>query len=230
MRISTSYNNFSRAKLDHDLIGRFDLPIYNTGADIFTNFMSNFKGNAIYRTGTELATIFQDCAIYEFKFSQNQSYLLLFYDDSGTVKIKFLTYDSNGDLVFVQNGGSDLTVSTPYTLEHAKQLQLAQNADVMYICHKQYIPKTLTRTSAISFTLANAVFTGAGFDSPSGGTVGYPAACCFYNGRLYYGGATLKTTTIWGSAVGTYTNCTIPATILDDSPLKLTVAQLTELS
>ena len=77
MKIATTRNNFARARLDKDLGGRYDLGIYNTGAEQFTNFISNFKGNAIYRAGLELQEAFQDCVFVEFEFSQEQSYLCL---------------------------------------------------------------------------------------------------------------------------------------------------------
>lgn len=150
MKISQVYNNFARGKLDHDLNGRFDLPIYQTGADIFTNFISNFKGNAIYRAGYELVDEFQDCRFIEFKFNEEQSYLCLFYAGS----IKFLSYDGSGVLGFVQFGGGDLIVSNPYTLQECKELDFAQNADVMYVVHPQHEPYKLTRTAANNFTFA----------------------------------------------------------------------------
>jgi hypothetical protein len=224
-KIATTYNNFSRAKLDHDLSGRFDLPIYNTGAEEFTNFISNFKGNAIYRAGLELAETFQDCVFVEFEFSQEQSYLCLFYE----LKVKFLTYDANGNFGFVESSpGVDLEVTSPYTLEQARDIQWAQNADVMKIVHPEVLPKDFTRVSATSFTFANSVTTGAGFDNPSTGTTGYPGSVCFKDGRLFYAAATLKTTTVWASESGDYENFTIPATIVDDSPIQLTIADLTE--
>lgn len=150
MLVSQVYNNFSRGKLDHDLNGRFDLPIYNTGADVYTNFLSNFKGNALYRAGYELVDVFQDCRFIEFKFNEEQSYLCLFYAGF----IKFISYDASGNLGFVQSGGGDLTVANPYTLAECKELDIAQNSDVMYVVHPQHEPYKLTRTAADAFTFA----------------------------------------------------------------------------
>lgn len=150
MKIIQPYNNFARGQLDHDLNGRFDLPIYGTGADIYENFLSNFKGNAIYRSGFALVDNFQDCRFIEFKFNQEQSYLCLFYAGH----IKFLSYDAGGVLGFVQSGGVDLDISNPYTLAECKKLDFAQNSDVMYVTHKNHPPMKLTRVSASSFTFA----------------------------------------------------------------------------
>ena len=69
-KILTAYNNFARGKVDHDMMGRFDLPIYRSSADVMENFITNFKGNAIYRSGFEdMVGAFQDCVFHEFLFN-----------------------------------------------------------------------------------------------------------------------------------------------------------------
>jgi len=224
-KISTPFNNFSRGKLDHDLNGRYDLPIYTTGADIFKNFFSNFKGNAFYRPGFENILEFQDCRFVEFKFSDEQDYLGLFYNGH----IKFLSYDVSGNVGLVQNGGADLNVSSPYTLADCKELSYDQNADVMYIAHNDYAPYKLTRTSATTFTLATFSRTADPFDNPSGGSVGWPACVQFYKGRLWYGGPGLKRTYVYGSMAGSYDDFTVPASdVEDDDAVIFAISDLTE--
>jgi len=200
MKITTGFNNFARGKLDHDLNGRYDLPIYTSGADIFKNFFSNFKGNAIYRPGFEKIFLFQDCRFVEFKFNIQQDYLALFYNG----KIRFLSYDEEtNEIGWVLDGSSNiLEVTSPYTLAHCKELTYDQNADVMYVAHNSYEPRKLTRVSANSFTLATFTRTSDPFDNPSGGSTGWPACVRFYKGRLWYGGPGLKTTHIYGSVAG----------------------------
>lgn len=161
IRYASVYNNFARGKIDHDMLGRFDLPVYNTGSDVLENFITNFKGNAIYRSGMEYVADFSNCVLVEFAFSQEQSYLCLFYENA----IKFLSYDENGILGFVQSGGSDLTITTTYSLSDCAELQFAQSADTIYITHKDYIPRKLTRVSATSFTLSTFTRTDADFES-----------------------------------------------------------------
>lgn len=214
MKIATTYNNFKSAKVDHDLGGRFDLSLYSTGADRFDNFISNFKGNAIYRTGFEDMLTFEDCAFVEFAFSQEQGYLCLFTENL----VKFLTYDSNGNFGFVQSGGGDLEVVSPYTLAQAKEIQWSQNADVMKIVHEDVVPQDFIRVSATSFTFTASTTTGATF------TPTQPSSVQFKDGRLWYS----SLTTVWGSEAGDYENFTIPGTILDSSPIELTIADLTE--
>jgi len=161
MKITIPFNNFALGKIDHDLMGRFDLPVYQSGADVVQNFFTNFKGNAIYRTGFEdmLGEAFQDCVFQEFKFRNDQNYLMLFYN----TKIRFMSYDASGNFGWVLDGSSNiLEVTTPYSLSECRELVFAQNADVMVITHQNYPPKALTRTAANAFTFTDYAFTDAG--------------------------------------------------------------------
>lgn len=147
-KVVTAYGNFVKGKIDHDMMGRFDLPIYNTGADIFENFISNFKGNAIYSPGFISEVAFQDCEFIEFKFGNTQNYLCVFYAN----KIRFLAFDTNGVFGWVLSGGVPLEVSTPYTLAECHELDYTQNNDVMVVTHPTYEPRKLIRTAANAFT------------------------------------------------------------------------------
>lgn len=154
MKITSTFNNFARGRIDHDMIGRFDLPIYSTGYDVFKNFITNFKGNAIYRSGFENVLAFQDCALIEFKFSQNQNYILVLYN----TKMRFLSYDSGGTFGWVLDGASNiLEITTPWTLAESKELAFkqatTQNFDVMIITHGSHEPRKLIRNAANDFTL-----------------------------------------------------------------------------
>ncbi len=166
-KVVRAYGNFSSGQIDHDLMGRFDLPTYSNGADVFQNFISNFKGNAIFAPGFINEVAFQDCAFVEFKFGITQNYICAFYNGS----VQFLAFDTNGNFGWVLSGGVPLVVSSPYTLADAQFISqrgsYAQNDDVMYICHRNYAPYKLTRTAANAFTLATYVRISDPFCSPS---------------------------------------------------------------
>ena len=150
MKVVTYFNNFSRGKVDHDLQGRFDIPVYTSGADICYNFHTNFKGNAIYRTGTEILETMADCALVRFNFSPTQNYIMCFEDE----KIRFLSYDTNGNFGFVVDGSDNiLEVASPYDIDDVHDLQFARRQDVVYIVHPDYAPRKLIRTAANAFTL-----------------------------------------------------------------------------
>ena len=78
MRTSIPRNNFSSGQIDRDLKGRYDIPIYQNGHEISENFCQTIKGNAFYRNGFEFIDEIGYAALYEFKFNQEQSYLLVF--------------------------------------------------------------------------------------------------------------------------------------------------------
>lgn len=149
MKFDSSFNNFARGQVDHDMMGRYDLPIYQSAADLVQNFITNFKGNAIYRAGFEQILQFQNCVMVEFKFNNTQQYICLFYN----LTVKFLAYDNSGNVGLVQNTGADLAVTTPYTLAECSDFQFTQNGDYMVITHSSHEPQQLARTSASTFTM-----------------------------------------------------------------------------
>lgn len=220
-KVSVSFNNFARGKIDRDINGRYDLGLYGTGCQIFKNFFGNFKGNAIYRGGLENIFKFQDCAFVRFRFSNTQDYILCLYN----TKMKVLTYDANGNIGFVQSGGSDLEVTTPWNLAQSKELAergTAQAGDIMYAVHPSVAPYKITRASATSFTVATYVRTA----DPFTGANKYPSCCGFHDGALYYASTNEKKTTVWRSKIGDYENMTTGTAAADG--FEITIAELTE--
>ena len=149
MKYDQSNNNFARGQVDHDMMGRYDLPIYQSGGDLVQNFITNFKGNAIYRAGFQQQLLFQNCVFVEFKFNNTQQYLCMFYANT----IKFMAFSGGVFGVVQAGGGGDLTVTTPYSLNDLSDIQYTQNGDYLVITHSSYEPQQLVRTGANSFTM-----------------------------------------------------------------------------
>lgn len=148
-KVVTAYGNFSKGKIDHDMMGRYDLPIYNTGADVFENWISNYKGNAIFSAGFLSQIAFQDCEFIEFKFGNTQNYLCLFYAGG----IQFLAFDTNGVFGYVVTApNTPLVVTNPYTLVQCHAADYTQNNDVMVVTVSGLEPRKLIRTAANNFT------------------------------------------------------------------------------
>lgn len=220
LRVATSSNNFARAKIDHDMNGRFDLPIYQSGVDACENFITNFKGNGIYRAGFENMVKFQDCVLVEFKFKNDQQYICLFYAS----KIRFLSYDSNNDFGWVLDGSMNiLEVVSPYSLAQARDMDYAQNNDVMYTAHTSAAPYKLTRVSASSFTMATYTRTNDPFTT----STTYPSKVCFYKSRLYFAAPTSKPTTIYGSVSNSYDDFTA-SPVTKTSAFTFTLADISQ--
>lgn len=197
-------NNFTRGQLDHDLNGRFDLPLFFNGFEVCKNFISNYKGNIKYRTGFEYknkALNNTDNVLVEFKFNSNQSYLLEFGDKI----IRFYSYDTQGKFGFVLKDDKELTLETDITLEQARKLKFAQRNDVLYLVMNEITPRKLTRKASNEFELTEVKTTSLNF-----ATVGYPSAVCFYSGRLWYGGFNKSPLTLYASRTADYDYFKIP--------------------
>lgn len=216
-------NNFTRGQLDHDLNGRFDLPLYFNGYEICKNFISNYKGNIKYRTGFEYIgeTLNNaDNCLYVFRFNSDQSYLLEF----GEKIIRFYSYDKSGKFGYVMKDDKELTLTTNITLAQARKLRFAQHNDVLYLVMNEINPQKLTRTASNEFNLKEVTATGLDFS-----TVGYPSSVCFYSGRLWYGGFDKNPLTVYGSRTADYDYFTIPESNLKaDDPLKLVLSEITD--
>lgn len=217
-------NNFVRGKLDADLDGRFDLPIFSNGFEYCQNFLSNYKGNLKNRTGFRYEARLrgnQPAKLIEFRFNTEQAYLIEITD----YKMRFYTYDSQGTFGYVTNsGGQILELNTDIPYRFAQYAQVAQNADALYLVGAGIHPKVIKRTSANSFSIENTNFSGVNYDE-----MGYPSTCCFYKGRLWLGGFSKKVTTLRASRVASYSDFTVTTSnIKDDDPLSFTLSDISD--
>lgn len=203
-------NNFSAGQIDKDVKGRVDLPISQNGFEISKNFCHTIKGDAFFRTGTWFLNEIGYAAFHEFKFSQSQSYLLVFRIEY----IEFYSYNSDGELVQVLNdSGEPLHVIHPYGTE-VFNLRTTQNSDVMYIfhCNAEFPEYKLKRTAANAFTLEKTTYTNStkslSNESATDGH-GYPAVGAFYENRLDRMSSSQYPTYLYGSKGADYDNITI---------------------
>lgn len=211
MRTSIPKNNFSSGQIDRDTKGRFDLPLYQNGHEISRNFFHTIKGDVYYRTGFEFIDEIGNSALYEFKFSQEQAYLLVF----DTEKISFWSYNINGDFVQVLNGNDEpFTLTHPYGTE-IFNLNMTQNCDVLYINHNDgnFAEYQLKRTASNNFTLTKTTYTNTGTASLSSNSAtenhGFPCTCAFYENRLNRCSSTKYPTYLYGSKGAEYNNITV---------------------
>lgn len=210
MRTSIPKSNFSSGQIDRDIKGRFDLPLYQNGHEISRNFFHTIKGDCYYRTGFEFLDEIGNSALYEFKFSQEQAYLLVFRIQY----IEFWSYNASGELVRVLNNNNEpLTLTHPYGTE-VFNLCMTQNCDVMYITHKNgnFPEYQLKRTASNAFTLVKTTYTNSGTASLSSNSAtenhGYPCSCAFYENRLNRCSSTKYPTYLYGSKGGEYNDIT----------------------
>lgn len=102
-------------------------------------------------------------------------------------------------------------ISTTYLEADLFEISYAQEADVLYLAHRDYAPRKLTRTGHTSWTLTTISFTGSTFpaDFCAGaagtGTDGNdknPGTVTFFEQRLFWAGSNDNPQTIWGSKTG----------------------------
>lgn len=210
MKTSLPFNNFSSGQIDRELKGRIDIPLYQHGAEISENFCQTIKGDTFYRTGFKFISEIGDASLYEFKFNQEQSYLLVFRIEY----IEFWSYNLNGEFVQVlNNDGTPLKVTHPYGTE-VKNLCMAQNCDVMYITHLygNYPEMQLKRKASNNFVLEETKFTNTGSASLSNNPTtnhGCPCTCSFYENRLDRCSSSKYYTYLYGSKGADYNNITV---------------------
>lgn len=210
-KTSITKNNFSSGQVDRDIKSRFDLPLFQNGFEISRNFFHTIKGDCYYRSGFEFLDEIGYAALYEFKFNQAQSYLLVF-----RIKyIEFWSYNENNELVRVlDDKGEELTLIHPFGTE-VFNLNMTQNCDVLYITHNDgnYPEYQLKRTAANKFELNETIFTNSGSQSLSSVSAtqnhGFPCTCAFYENRLNRCSSSKYPTYLYGSKGGNYNDITI---------------------
>lgn len=167
-----------------------------------------------------------------FSLSQTKTFSVLGDVRYSYYRLKFTSgvhSSGNGEIGKVTFSGyidpsAILQIVTGANAEQNEKMVKAQNADVMYLTSENYPPQKLTRKSANSFTIENVSADGIDFTS-----VGFPSSCCFYKGRLWYGGFTKKPTTIKGSKVINYDHFTIPSSDKkDDDALSLMLSDISD--
>lgn len=145
-------SSFNAGEWSPLLYGRTDLPKRRNAAGPSLNYVATLQGPQTRRPGTAYVAAAADntnVRLQRFEFSTTQAYVLEFTPG----KIRF--YTNGGQLL---SGGAPYTVTTPYAAGDLPGLGFTQSADVLYIVHPNYPPKTLSRLGATNWTLADMSF------------------------------------------------------------------------
>lgn len=137
-RVPVHQSNFTRGELDPRLIARFDTDLYRKGARKIRNGLVIPQGGIKRRFGLKYIDSMGALSGYQiliapFEFSVDVGYLIVFTD---------LTISIYHDDVWVAD------VVSPYPASVVADLRYTQSADTMIICHPDYQPRKLVRTSA----------------------------------------------------------------------------------
>ena len=139
---------FNGGEISPSLHNRFDLEKFKTGAKTMLNFFCHAQGGFSNRPGTKFIGEADDSdyphRVYQFKFSVTQAYCLVFGE--GTMEV---IYDGG----YVQSGGSNYSLSTPYSADDIFGLRFVQSADTLYVSHPSYAPRKITRSAHDAWTI-----------------------------------------------------------------------------
>lgn len=161
MKASPILTSFNGGEFSPLMAGRVDLKNYANGCRRIRNFIPTRQGPARRRPGTrfvaEVKTSGERTWLGRFEFNTEQAYVLEF----GHLYIRF--FSLHGVV------GAPFEVVTPYTTSDLTRsdgtfaLRFVQSGDVMYICHRSYRQRKLTRTGASTFSIAEHLPSGGPF-------------------------------------------------------------------
>lgn len=151
-RVNFYQSNVSSGELSPQLFGRTDVAKYQNGVETLENFIVKNFGGAFRRPGTYYVNEVKDSSkatrLIPFQFSTTQAYII----EVGNLYMRFYMNDGLIEIGGVPGAGA-YEIATPYLEADLFDLQFAQDADTMYIVHKDYPPAKLTRTAHWTWTL-----------------------------------------------------------------------------
>lgn len=160
-KVTPIQTNFTGGEISPRLLGRVDLTKYTSSVQRCENFICFPHGGVTKRSGTRFvaATKYPDrtTKLIPFVFSTVQAYILEFGDGY----IRF--YRNNGQLLNAA-GTAPFEIVSPYSASDLANLSYTQSADVLYLVHPDYPPKTLLRQGPINWTLTNFNFVDGPYD------------------------------------------------------------------
>ncbi len=149
-KVSPMQTSFGGGEFSPLLNGQVELDRYKQALEVCLNYLPSLQGGLVRRSGTKYIAAAKTASLtarlVAFEFSTTQAYIIEF----GNLYVRF--YRNNGQIE--SSPGVPYEIATPYLTADLFQLRFTQSADVLYICHPSYAPRTLSRTGHTSWTLA----------------------------------------------------------------------------
>jgi hypothetical protein len=142
-KVNHIQNAFNAGELSPRLASRFDFDKFSSGCYLMQNMIPTVQGSAIKRTGSYYdADLKQGSYVFlkAFTGTTGETYLIEIGDSY------FRFFDSSGDQIM--SGPSPFEVVTTYSAAYLPFLSFVQTGDVMYIFHRAYAPRKLTKNSS----------------------------------------------------------------------------------
>lgn len=145
---------FNRGEISPRIIGRVDIDAYYNALKYSVNMLPFPQGAVTKRTGTYYVSTVKDSAdttiLIPFKFSTVQNYVI----EVGDLYFRF--YRNRG--VVESSPGVAYELVTPWPSTVVRELKFVQSFDRLYIFHKNYQTRVITRTADTSWTINTLTF------------------------------------------------------------------------
>ena len=151
--------SFTGGELSPSLYARNDLTKYSVGLKTLKNGFVKAEGCVSNRAGLELVCEVKNSnskvRIIPFSFNTEQTYII----ELGNKYARFIK--DAGQIIYPEgydNQYNPVEIDTPYDEGDLFNLKFAQNADVLTLCHNDYVPKELSRNSHYDWSLNSIDF------------------------------------------------------------------------
>lgn len=145
---------FNRGEISPRIVGRVDIDAYYNALKYSVNMLPFPQGAVTKRPGTYYVSTVKDSAdttiLIPFKFSTVQNYVI----EVGDLYFRF--YRNRG--VVESSPGVAYELTTPWPSTVVRELKFVQSFDRLYVFHKDYQTRVITRTSDTSWTINTLTF------------------------------------------------------------------------
>ena len=234
-RTTPIQTNFTGGEISPRLYGRVDLQKYATSVERCENFIIFPHGGITKRSGTryisEVKFSNRKTKLIPFIFSTEQAYMLEF----GHYYIRF--YRNEGVLLNTA-GTAPYEIVSPYSETDLATIDFTQSADVLYLIHPSYQPRTLNRLGATNWSLDLYSFTDGPYNdfnidtsktltpSATTGSITITASSSTWASTDVGRWVRINNGTVWGAArITGYTSATVVTALVNTKfPMSATTA------
>lgn len=140
--------SFNAGELSPRVLGRTDLAIYQNAVKTMEGWLPLLQGPAIVAPGTVYVEQARGpCRLFPFEFNPTQGYVI----EGSSYAFRFFTNNARIETA----PGVAFEVAHNYTITDLQSIDYFQSEDVVYFAGGGQKPKKLTRTSAVTFEMAD---------------------------------------------------------------------------
>ncbi|HBF39774.1 MAG TPA: hypothetical protein DDW50_20980 [Firmicutes bacterium] len=140
--------SFTGGEISPSLSYRTDLQRYATACKALKNWIVHPHGGTSNRPGTEFIAATKDNSkrsrIIPFEFSIEQAYTIEFGD-------QYFRFFMDGGQILLNNVPYEIT--SPFVEADLSSIKFTQSADVLFLVHPKYAPRTLTRSGHTNWSI-----------------------------------------------------------------------------